>query len=639
MAEAGASMRALGFSSLSACLAPSRKFIQLFFVTEEMNMRTQWNPGKSMLVVMAIAALWGASGHSRAAPVQGPTGTMFYSPPSTLSGAHGDLIWYRTANVDLGDGAPAVSAWNVLYNSQDSLGAANAVTGTVMVPKKAWSGSGSRPVVSYAVGTHGLANSCAPSVQLARGTDYETANIVAALNAGYAVLVTDYQGYTNGATPTYLAGASQGHAVLDIFTAASQIPSSGVSLSAKATIWGYSQGGQSSAWAAELAPTYAKSVKLVGVAAGGVPADFVTTANYLDGKAGSSFLLQGVVGLAQQYPTQIPLNTLANTAGKTAIAVAKGQCVFESLFAYMNDPLSKYTTGNQSLTQLLGNTTIKSVLTAQNLGTKRASAPMYLYHGVDDEFIPLDQSVALKRKYCGKFSNVTFGVYPSEHIVTQFQAAPTVVSWLGDRFAGKITTGTCTSFAKVPTSTAAPGGGDFIVSLRNWEVGGTVDLAGPLSVMSVPAGSRLTAQTNLTKGTLTGDITIPPFQADLKLSGLLPIIAQVELQPTAPLSGTARLDNDGLLHVRGKWLANIKLSSLGNKLSIPAGCVTNNPVEFRLNFDGPLSSLGNGQLLFAGTTSFPELKDCWIDGTLEFFFSKTGQKFEFSAKPPAPTRW
>lgn len=595
---------------------------------------------QNTLLALALAvSLFGSAGLSQAAPMVGPSGSSFYSPPSTATGVHGDLIWYRTASVNLGSEAPSVNAWNVLYHSQDSVGAANKVTGTVLVPKQAWSGSGSRPVVSYAVGTHGLSNSCAPSIQLARGTDYETANIVAALKAGYAVLVTDYQGYTNGATPTYLAGASQGRAVLDIFTAASQIPSAGVSLGAKAAIWGYSQGGQSAAWAAELAPSYAKNVKLEGVAAGGVPADFVTTANYLDGKAGSSFLLQGVVGLAQQYPTQIPLDTLANGTGKTAIAVAKGQCVFESLFAFMNQPLSKYTTGNQTLTQLLGTPAIKNVLLAQNLGGKKVSAPLYQYHGVDDEFIPLDQAVALKRKYCSKFSNVTFGVYPSEHIVTQFQAAPTVISWLGDRFAGKLTTGTCVTFAKVPKSTATVTGGDFVVALRDWEVGGTVDLAGPLSILQLPAGAKLNAQTNLTQGTLTGDISIPPFQADLKLSGLLPIIVQVTLKPAEPISGTARLDNDGQLRVRGKLLADIQLSSLGDKLSIPAGCVTVKPVEFDLNFDGPVSSLGNGKLKFSGSTSFPELKDCWINGTLQFFFSKTGQKFEFTAKPPAPSRW
>ena len=76
---------------------------------------------------------------------------------------------------------------------------------------------------------------------MARGSDYENANIAAALNAGYAVLVSDNPGYTTGATPTYLAGAAQGHALLDLFRAATQVPSSGVSASAPAAIPGSAQ--------------------------------------------------------------------------------------------------------------------------------------------------------------------------------------------------------------------------------------------------------------------------------------------------------------------------------------------------------------------------------------------------------------
>ncbi len=229
---------------------------------------------------------------AQAAPAVGPGDASFYTPPAVMSaGNHGDLVWYRPATVSLGAGAPAVQAWNVLYRSTDAVGNANTVTGTVLVPATLWTGSGERPVIAYAVGTHGLAQDCAPSVQMARGRDYESANISAALAAGYAVLVSDYPGYTTGATPTYMAGAAQGRAVLDIFTAAAQIPGSGVSANAKAAIWGYSQGGQTAAWAGELKNAYAPNLKLSAVAAGGIPADLLRTANYLDGSTGASFLL------------------------------------------------------------------------------------------------------------------------------------------------------------------------------------------------------------------------------------------------------------------------------------------------------------------------------------------------------------
>ena len=99
-------------------------------------------------------------------------------------------------------------------------------------------GTTARSVVAYAVGTHGLAQNCSPSKQLAAGTDYEAANIAAAIKAGYAVLISDYAGYTTGGTPTYMSGKSQGNALLDLVLAATQIPNVGISSTSKVGIWG-----------------------------------------------------------------------------------------------------------------------------------------------------------------------------------------------------------------------------------------------------------------------------------------------------------------------------------------------------------------------------------------------------------------
>ncbi|MFI4919403.1 MAG: lipase family protein, partial [Legionellales bacterium] len=208
-----------------------------------------------------------------AAPILGPSDSSFYTAPTSVGNA-GDLISYRPATINLGTGAATTQAWNVMYRSTDALGAANVVSGTVIVPTAAWTGSGTRPVIDYAVGTHGLAQDCAPSRQMAQGSDYENANIASAIAAGYAVLVSDNPGYTNGSTPTYLAGVAQGHAVLDIAKAATQIPSSGISSTAKTAIWGYSQGGQTASWAGELQTSYAPNLNLVAIAAGGIPGNF-----------------------------------------------------------------------------------------------------------------------------------------------------------------------------------------------------------------------------------------------------------------------------------------------------------------------------------------------------------------------------
>lgn len=588
------------------------------------------------LTALAFAA------SSAAAAVVGPSDSSFYNAPATTpTGSHGDLIQYRKTTVSLGTGAPGVNAWNVMYQSTDSLGATNVVTGTVIVPSGLWLSLTPRPVLSYAVGTHGLAQTCAPSVQLTAGTDYENANIVAALKAGYAVVVTDYQGYTNGATPTYLAGASQGHAVLDIIKAASQVPSSGVSASAKTAIWGYSQGGQSAAWAGEQKASYVPSLNLVGVAAGGIPADFRASAANLDGSAGASFLLGGVIGLATQYPNQIPLSTLANANGQAAIARGKSECVFQSLFDFMNHSLSEYTVGNQTLTQLEAVPAIGQTLDAQNLGTGKIPVPLYQYHGQADEFLPLNQDIALKQKYCSKFADVTFAVYPGEHIATQFQAAPYVISWLSDRLNGKATSSNCLELAPAPQSTANPGGGDLVVSLKNWNLSGTVTVAALSQTLTLPSGSTFSGNTNLTSPRLTGDLTIPDFSATVNILGIVPTTVKLSIKQTQQATGTASLDNNGQLHVHGHAYANISIQSANAiGINIPAGCTTSQPVDFPLDFDGPVSALGSGNLVFSGTTTFAALSGCGSNaGLLNLFFSGSGQKFSFTVSAPAPVSW
>jgi pimeloyl-ACP methyl ester carboxylesterase len=587
-------------------------------------------------LAIPLAALALAAGSACAAPVQGPADMSFYDATPVSGGSHGDLIAYRLTSVTLGADAPQNKAWTVKYQSTNSKGVANVVTGTVIVPTAAWSGTGARPVLSYAVGTHGLAQPCAPSIQLNKGTDYETANIQAALKAGYAVLVTDYQGYTNGATPTYLAGASQGHAVLDIVRAASQIPDAGISASAKTVIWGFSQGGQSAAWAAQRKASYAPDLNLVGVAAGGVPADFVRTAAYLDGSAGSSFLLAGVVGLSQEYPEGIPINDLANDLGKATIARGKSECVFEALFDLMNHKLSEYTVGNQTLAQLETIPSVLATMKAQDLGGTKVPVPLYQYHGKADEFIPIDQAVALKKAYCNKFSNVTFDVYPSEHIATQFQAAPYALAWLGDRVAGKSTLGTCLTLNAEPKSTANPSGGDFIVSLNAWQLKASVNLKTLAQTVNLPDTSTFTADTNMTTKTLKGNMSVPDFKQSLKILGI-PAAVGMRITPVGDTTGTAELDGTGKLKVHGKAYADITITSLAG---IPIGeCKTTTPVEFPIDFEGPVSALGSGALTFQGSTSFPLIKGCGVSAILSAFMSGPGQTFTFTVIPPAPTRY
>ena len=78
------------------------------------------------------------------------------------------------------------------------------------------------------------------------------------------------------------------------------------------------------------------------------------------------------------------------------------------------------------LAQLEAMPSIAAAINAQQLGTTRIPVPVYQYHGQADEIIPLAQDIALKQQYCAEGVPDEFVLYPSEHITTQFQAAPQV---------------------------------------------------------------------------------------------------------------------------------------------------------------------------------------------------------------------
>ena len=138
-------------------------------------------------------------------------------------------------------------------------GASTAVSGTLAVPKGR-APKGGWPVISWAHGTTGIADQCAPS----RGGGAGPSMLGRWLKAGYAIVRTDYEGLGTPGDHPYLIGRSEGHSVLDAARAARKLDTR---LSKRVVIAGHSQGGQSALWAAALAPKYTPDLKLRGTVA------------------------------------------------------------------------------------------------------------------------------------------------------------------------------------------------------------------------------------------------------------------------------------------------------------------------------------------------------------------------------------
>lgn len=220
--------------------------------------------------------------------------------------------------------------WKVLYHSVSATGNAIEVSGTVLVPKASWSGPGPRPLISYGVGTHGMGDQCAPSYELARGTDNEAEVLDNLLRQGWAEAATDFEKLGTPGVHTYAVGISQGHAVLDAARAAMRLPGSGLSADAPVGLWGFSQGGQPVAWAAQQAATYAPELAIKGAVAGGVPADLLGTVGDIDGGPFAGLGFGTLLGHDSAY-RELDLERYLNDAGRAAMDDGKDDCAEEAV--------------------------------------------------------------------------------------------------------------------------------------------------------------------------------------------------------------------------------------------------------------------------------------------------------------------
>jgi pimeloyl-ACP methyl ester carboxylesterase len=198
----------------------------------------------------------------------GPPGLAFYAPPSPLpAGIAGQVIWARQLT---GAAALAGAAENllVLYHSQTLAGHDTAVSGTVSIPR-GQPPPGGWPVLSWAHGTTGVADICAPSRD-APGhpchiyTQLADAMLNLWVKRGWAVVKTDYEGLGTPGPHPYLAGASAARGTIDIVTAARHLHPG---IGRRWAVMGHNQGGHAALFTASLAPARAPDLDLAGAVA------------------------------------------------------------------------------------------------------------------------------------------------------------------------------------------------------------------------------------------------------------------------------------------------------------------------------------------------------------------------------------
>lgn len=395
----------------------------------------------------------------------------FYTPPDPLPAAKpGDLIRSEPSPLVLEPsgqlGAYVADGTRIMYRSTDNSGNPVAVTGTYFEPHNPWPGQGPRPLIAFATGPYGLGDQCAPSrmfnqgIHFSSGLDlhlgYEETFIATMVARGFAVVVTDGVGLgTPGPVPILMRQAA-GTALLDAARAAMKLPGTSLDPHGPVALWGWSSGGQASGSAAELAPSYAPELHLVGAWIGAPPADLTLLPPFLDGSIFLVALGYALNGIAAAYPQAAPLLLPAlSDQGKDLLTRSSTMCVVEGVLTFSFHHLNEYF--NVDPAEVFSSEAVRTVLNAQRLGTLKPAIPVFISTNRFDPFFPWGGSRQLALDWCAKGADVEFWTNRQppflnklaiNHLLPYFVDGERAMGWIADRFNGLPTTPTC---ADIPT--------------------------------------------------------------------------------------------------------------------------------------------------------------------------------------------
>lgn len=392
-----------------------------------------------LLAIATAAALVTAAPARADDPPAGsvpPDQDPFYSAPADIGTyAPGQIVATRTIVPKAGNLADTADAWQISYRTDDSHDRAELTVTTLLVPKKAWTGGGTRPAVSVQAAEDSTGTQCAPSYGISSGSLVAASSVLFAaplLDKGWAVAMPDFEGPKS----VFMAGPQAGHAVLDGIRAVKNFRTGGLGPWA---LNGYSGGAQATGWAAELQPSYAPDVKLAGVTMGGTPADPGAVARSLDGGLFSGFEAAATVSLDAEFP-EAGIQKLLNDKGRQAMADARGKCVNDLLTGFAFKRLADYSTVPDPLSV----PSVAAMLKKNTMGAAAPAAPVFNYHANTDEIVPVGQANTLVKVWCSKGATVqTVRDAIGEHALEALVRNNDVLTFLSDRFASKPAPNTC----------------------------------------------------------------------------------------------------------------------------------------------------------------------------------------------------
>jgi pimeloyl-ACP methyl ester carboxylesterase len=387
-----------------------------------------------LTAVLGFAALGCSSDDQKSSSNRG-TETMvkgspdlpdFYGVPDPLpTGKPGDVIRSEPVNIPGLNGSMS----RVMYLSTNINGEAIAVTGLILIPNGT-APSGGWPIITWAHGTTGIADACAPSLQPAEFVTLANG----LLDAGYLVVATDYEGLGTPGRHPYIVGESEARGTLDIVRMAQNFPNANASK--RYVIWGHSQGGHAAMFAGHIARTYAPEIELVADVAGAPPSQLLLVNAALQTSPYKHYIAMVAAAMNAAYGDQ--------KADLTQVLTPEGLDFLKNMDTMCTSDLGKAAAGlDFTKLQKADPATIPSwnqLLKDNDPGTFTAPipVPLLIIHGGNDEQIPVVSSAALFDQMCKIGQVAQRWVFAGQsHAGVIAPSFTSMMSWIGNRFAGK----------------------------------------------------------------------------------------------------------------------------------------------------------------------------------------------------------
>ncbi|TCM41504.1 secretory lipase [Novosphingobium sp. ST904] len=341
----------------------------------------------------------------------------------------------------------AGKAMRVLYSSTSGVGqGAVAVSGMLFLPKGK-PPKGGWPIVTWAHGTTGFADVCAPSWTGTSERDKEY--LEKWLAAGFAVVASDYEGLGTKGVHPYLIWRSEGRSVLDAARAA--LGAYPAALSNRVLVVGQSQGSGAALGATYLAKSYAPQLHMLGTVATGLvmtfdtphTADYVAKSNTLTDPhyMPPGFAMLRIAGIDRALHPDLDPADFVKPAGRPLLRTSRKACLHD-LFAQAD---KEGLTGQQVFVENID--PIDGTMSANfDFPDGRMPGPIFAGTGLADDMAGTQGQYNAVKAMCAAGSNIQWHTYPGEdHGSAVNASARDSIPFARALLAGKVPQSNCAS--------------------------------------------------------------------------------------------------------------------------------------------------------------------------------------------------